>query len=407
MLNAYIGRQPIYDRDLNIYGYELLYREDDINNEANFDDGNLATSKVIINSFIEIGLSNIVQDKIAFINITKEFITGDFLIPFDPKQVVLEILEDIEIDERVLSGTKYLSSQMFQLAIDDFVTTHKDREQLLPYIKIVKLDLPQMSHEDIMKSVYLFKKKGIKVLAEKVETKDEFEFCKECGCDFFQGYFLSKPKIIKHKRLPNNHLAIIKLLSMIEDPNVPISDLEDLIATDVSLSYKILKYINSAYFSLNSPIKSIQRAIIFIGLATIRQWIMIISLSKIQDKPIALIETAIIRSKMSELIATDLNKRSVPSYSTTGLLSLLDTLLEQPMEALLENLPLTDEINLALLSREGEIGEVLDTVIAYEEGDWARIEELGWESADLRPNYLKAIKWAKAVTDNLISEGTN
>jgi EAL and modified HD-GYP domain-containing signal transduction protein len=401
MLNAFIGRQPIYNRDLEIYGYELLFRSGVGNNAADVTDGNSATSQVIINSFMEIGLENLVGEHRAFINLTKEFITGEFKVPFNPQQVVLEVLEDIEVNDETVNGLKMLERQMYQLALDDF-EPNQNKERFLPYLKIVKLELPGMTQEEIMDSIYRFKKQGLLVLAEKVETEEEFEFCKESGADLFQGYFLSKPKIISGSRLPENHVALVQLLTKLQDMNTGISELEELISHDVSLSYKILKYINSAYFSLNSRVESIQRAIVYIGLSTIRQWVMIMALSGVNDKPEALLNTAILRSKMCELLAKSRLLRDLGSYSTIGLFSLIDALLDQPMEKLLNELPLSEKINSALLKEEGEAGDILRVVKAYEKGDWNSVESLGWSGDEIRPLYLEAISWTDSARENIL-----
>ncbi len=402
MPEAFIGRQPIFDRNMNVHGYEMLYRGEKKADSAEFFDGNHATSQVILNLFLEIGLENIVGDAPAFINLTKEFVTGEHAIPFGPDQVVLEILEDITADDTLVESIIRLSDAGYKIALDDFVP-NSGRDHLIQHVDIIKMELPAIPLEELPEHVERFKKYNVKLLAEKVETQEEHDLCLELGFDYFQGYFFCKPKVISSGRLPENKLNVIRLLNKMQDPNVDLQEVEELISQNISLSYKILRYINSAAFALASRVESIDRAITYIGLGTIKHWVTIMSLAGIDDKPSEILETALIRSKMCALIAEAMHKRDISSYSTTGLLSIVDALMDKPMKEVLDDLPLAYEINKALLEKGGDIGEILSAVILYEQGYYYTLEEKGLDVDVMRSAYLEAIAWAQDIRKGIAS----
>ena len=402
MPQAYIGRQPIFDRNMDVYGYEMLYRSEKKVNAAEFFDGNLATSQVILNIFMEIGLENIVDNKPAFINLTREFVTGENSIPFGPEQVVLEILEDIDADEELVKSIIKLSNAGYTIALDDYVP-NSGKDHLIEHVDIIKFELPAIPKDELASHVERLKQYDVKILAEKVETQEEHDHCLELGFDLFQGYFFCKPKVITTGRLPENKLAVMQLLTKMQDPEVEIKELEVLISQNISLSYKILRYINSAAFSLNTRIESIDRAISYIGLQTIKQWVIIMSLAGINDKPEEILETALIRSKMCEILSKKLNKGDTGSYTTTGLLSIIDALMDKPMQEVLDELPLADKINRALLEKTGDIGEILSSVILYEQGYFYSLEERGLDLDMMQKAYFEAIAWAKDIRSSFTS----
>ena len=224
MNDIYIGRQPIYDRKLDVYAYELLFRAAS-DNSANFTDGDKATSDVIVNTFLEIGLDNIVGNRLAFINLTRAFFVGEHTISLPRDRVVLELLEDIEADEEVINSVKRLSEQGYSIALDDFIY-HESLQPLVQLADIVKIDIMAMSRDEIREHVQALRQHPLRLLAEKVETQEEHDYCMELGFDYFQGYFFAQPKVIRGQRLPNNRLAILKLLSRLQDPEITSKQLE-------------------------------------------------------------------------------------------------------------------------------------------------------------------------------------
>ena len=401
MSEIYIGRQPIYDRKLGVYAYELLFRAAS-DNSAKFTDGDQATSDVIVNTFLEIGLDNIVGDRLAFINLTRAFFVGEHTISLPRDRVVLELLEDIEADEEVVNSVKRLSEQGYSIALDDFIY-HESLQPLVQLADIVKIDIMAMGRDEIREHVEALRQHPLRLVAEKVETQEEHDYCMELGFDYFQGYFLAQPKVIRGRRLPNNRLAILKLLSRLQDPEISSKQLEELIAQDVAFSYRILRYVNSAAYAPPRKIESIHQAVVRLGLQTIRSWTALLAMSQVDNKPTELVVTAMIRGKMAEQMARALDAEQPDSFFTVGLFSALDALMDNSMEEILTQLPLADHIAQALLHKGGGLhGEVLNCVLAYERGEWENLgcSQLGTHR--LRTCYLEAVQWANTACRQLV-----
>jgi len=392
MLHYYIGRQPIYDSKLSVIGYELLYRSHETLS-ANPQDGDAATSEVLYNSFMEIGLNELVGRHKAFVNLTRNFILNSTLIPPVNERLVLEILEDIEVDEEIVRGIALLKEKGYVIALDDFIY----HEKMLPLIRladIIKIDILAISREELREYVTSLRTFSVQLLAEKVETYEEFETCKSLGFDYYQGFFLSRPKTLKGRRIPVNHLSTLQMLAKLQDPNIAIKELEQLISQDITLSYRLLRYINSAAFSLRNKIESIHHAIVFLGLNEIKNWASLMALTKVDDKPNELFVTALIRAKMCELFADHSGAGNKGTAFITGLFSSLETIMDAPMEKLLESIPVAVEISEALLNQEGVYAEILQLALAYERGQWEEIqcpEEYRHVLPDL---YREAVKWS-------------
>ncbi|WP_455234661.1 EAL and HDOD domain-containing protein [Thiogranum longum] len=400
MSEIFIGRQPIYDRNLAVYAYELLFRSAEAN-AAEITDGDMATSDVIVNTFLEIGLDNIVSDRPAFINLTRPFFVNEHTISLPKDRVVLELLEDIEADAEVIEGVKRLSEQGYRIALDDFIY-HESLKPLVALADIVKIDLMRLDRDEVRNHVQQLREHPVRLLAEKVETHDDFLYCKELGFDYFQGYFFAQPKVIRGQRLPNNRLAILKLLSRLQDPGISSNELENLIAQDVAFSYRILRYVNSAAFSLTRKIESIHQAVVFIGIQSIRSWTTLLAMSQVDNKPAELVVTAMVRGKMAEVLARKLNIDNPESFFTVGLFSALDALMDNTMEEILTQLPLADHISNALLHRQGIHGEVLECVLTYERGQWEKMPTMKLAKHQIRECYLAALQWAGDVCQQLI-----
>jgi len=400
MSDIYIGRQPIYDRRLNVYAYELLFRAAQ-DNSANFTDGDQATTDVIVNTFLEIGLDNIVGNRPAFINLTRSFFVGQHTISLPKDRVVLELLEDIDADSEVITGVKRLSEQGYTIALDDFIY-HESLQPLVDLADLVKIDILALDKDGIRQHVRKLRQHSLRLLAEKVETQEDFDFCMSLGFDYFQGYFFAQPKVIHGQRLPNNRLAILKLLSQLQDPDITPQQLEDLISQDIALSYRLLRYVNSAAVALSRKIESIQQAVVIVGMKTIKSWTILLAMSQVDNKPAELAVTAMVRGKMAEGLAVALNAGHPESFFTVGLFSALDALMDNSMEEILTQLPLADHIAAALLHHQGQHGEILGCVLAYERGQWEKLgcQQLGTHK--IRECYLTALQWAGAISRQLI-----
>jgi EAL and modified HD-GYP domain-containing signal transduction protein len=384
----FIGRQPVFDHALNVYGYELLFRSGQ-SIQANVIDGDAATMNVIVNAFTEIGLSDLIGEGRAFINVTRNFLLQQPALPFAEDKIYLEILEDVLCDQQVISRTRELNKQGFHIALDDFVYSD-DMRPLLDLADIVKLDIQAMAWADIEQLLPRLRQHNCMLLAEKVETQEELDRCKSLGFDYFQGYFLSRPNIVKGTALAANRLAILQLLAQIQQPDCDFDELAKIIANDPGLGYKLLRNINSAYFGLSRTIESIQHAAVLMGLNKLKNWITLISLSSIEDKPQELIVLAITRASMAEHLAHKLGCNDKDMYFTVGMFSMLDAMMDAPMAELIKPLPLADDIQQALIDRSGTLGDMINLVEAYEQGQWEKVSHPALSGADIRDAYLQA-----------------
>lgn len=392
MQDIYIGRQPIFDRNLDVYAYELLFRSGTQNHAGTFD-GDQATSQVIVNTFIEIGLEQIVGPHLAFINLTRSFVTTASALPFPKDRVVLELLEDIKPDDAVIQGVRDLTGQGYCLALDDFVF-NEDLRPLVEMAQVIKIDLMSLSRDELEEHVRLLRDYPVKLLAEKIETQEEFEHCKALGFDYFQGYFLSKPNIVQGTQLPPNRLAVLQLLSKLQDPKTEAGDIEALVMQDVALSYKLLRYINSAFFAFPKKIESIRQAVVYLGTRAIKTWVSLLVVAGLGNKPAELVTQAMQRAKMCELLAKTAKRPQTETYFTVGLFSMLEALMDAPLEKILESLPFTEDIRDGLLKHSGPYGEALACVLAYEKGNFQRAYFDRLSPSQMTDTYLASARWA-------------
>ena len=401
MSDIFVGRQPIYNTNLGVYGYELLFRSG-TQNSAVMDEVSAdgATSTTILNAFLEIGLEKLVGKRYAFINLTENFLLSEEALPFAHEQVVLEVLEDVPVDDKLLAALKRLKAQGFMIALDDYIynPAHKP---VVEIADLIKIDLMALSQREVIEHVKVLRQFSAKLLAEKIETMEEFEFCQKLGFDYFQGYFLSKPRIVSSKSLPTNKLAVLNLLAVLQNPNSETEELEEAISFDVSMSYKILKLINSAFFNLTRKIESIHQAIVIIGRNQLRSWASMMALASLDDRPSEVIHIAMIRAKMCELLAEQAKLGQIEKFFTVGLFSALDILMGREIPELIEPLPLSEEVVDALLQRKGDLGEALDCVLAYEQSDFDNVSFKDLESNDIFVANVEAVSWANMVVDTL------
>ncbi|MCW8853739.1 MAG: HDOD domain-containing protein [Gammaproteobacteria bacterium] len=401
MADIFVGKQPIYNQNLGVYGYELLFRSGH-QNAASFDiaSADSATSTTIINSFMDMGLDKLVGNRKAFLNLTEYFLTDDNAMPLMPENVVLEVLEDIEVNKSLVRGLVGLKKRGFTIALDDYIynPAHKP---MLPLASIIKIDIMQLDEKELIKHVKQLSKYKASLLAEKIETLDEFEFCQDLGFEFFQGYFLSKPRIVKGESLPTNKLSLLNLLAILQNPDSDTEELEEAISFDVAISYKILKLINSAFFNTQSKIESIRQAIVMLGRNQLRSWASMLALSNLEDRPSEMMHLAMTRAKMCELLAEKAHQASQESYFTVGLFSALDILMERELVEVIKPLPLSEDVVAALLHKKGVIGEALKCVLAYEVSDFENAQFQNLSANDLFVANVEAVSWSNMVVDTL------
>lgn len=398
MADFLIGRQQILDQKLNIYAYELLFRGKDLD-LTNKNDATQATNQIITDSILEFGLNNLVGTHKAFINFTSQNILEKTPLSLPKDRVVIEVLESVAVDLRIINNLREFSQQGYMIALDDFVYSD-EWKPLIEFADIIKLDVLEMGEAKTRDAINHLKKYDIKLLAEKVETHEEFQYLSELGCDYFQGFFFNKPNIVPGKRLGVNQTAAIRLLTIINDPEVEIDKLAKTISLDAGLSYKLLHYINSAFFTLPSKIESINHAISYLGLRELKRWSNILTLASLSTKPQATLQTSLIRGKMCEQLAK-LAGEKADHFFLVGILSSLDSILDIPIDEALQQLPLGIDVKNAILNRQGPAGEVLECVINYEQWNLSGMYFRNLEQNLISDAYFTSITWAKDVLNSL------
>jgi EAL and modified HD-GYP domain-containing signal transduction protein len=390
-----LARQPIFDGNMKVVAYELLCR----NSELKFitsTDGDAASSEVLLNAFTELSIEEVVGTHKAFVNFTRTLLHSP--PPFSRQKLVIEVLEGQLVDAAMLFALKQLREKGYTIALDDFELSEETHD-LIAYADIIKLDVLALSLEKLKYHVDYLKPFGVTLIAEKVETYEMFEHCKTLGFDLFQGYFLAKPRIIRGRKIAENKQSVLQLLSALHDPNIAIDKIERMIASDTLLSFKLLRLVNSAAFGLSRDVESLRQAIMLLGVNKLRNWVNLLALSNLSGKPHELSITALMRARMCETLAARMNHHSrQDSYFTVGLLSTLDAFLDTPLEELLGNLSLNEQLNQAMLNHSGPEGMILEIVQQHEQGQW---EEINWEylaEADITAEhlaeiYIEALRW--------------
>lgn len=400
MKEIYLGRQPIYNKSMKVEGYELFHRQADCES-ANFIDSDLATSQVIMNSLAEIGLNKVVGEHKAFINVARNFILSGHLESLVSPQLVFEIVGDIAVDQALLDALHELRRQGQIFALDDYVDNEANRA-LLEIASYVKIDTLMTSEEEVRRLVALLREQKVALIAECIEDQSIFELCQSLQFDFFQGYHFSQPKLLKFHSVSTNRLVLMQLISKLHDPEASPKTIESLVSQDVSLTYKLLRYINSAYFNLPKRVDSIQRAIVLLGINKIKSWATLISFANVEDTRSDLITIALVRARMCELLAEATGLERKDTCYTAGLLSVLDIMTQCPMEEALKHLSLSEDLNLALTNYEGSLGRILQCALAYERCDWDGIDTLGLEASQISDIYLTALADAYRASYELL-----
>ena len=370
-MDVYVARQPVFNSGKKIFGYELLFRNGFQNAFPNID-GDIATSNVLSNAFFSFELKELLDNKPGLINFTKDLILQKTPLLFPLKHLVIEVLENIEPDKEILRALKEFKKKGFTIALDDFAY-HEKFHPMMELCRIIKFDLiatPLDSLTDIIKDIQ--ENFDITLLAEKVETYEVFEQAKKMGFRLFQGYFFSKPEILSKKEISASHIALLKLINEVGQNDFDFKKIEDIIKKDVSVSFKLLKFINSAYFGRPAPINTIKDAMAYLGMNELRKFIHIIAVSDLgQDKPAELIRASVIRARMCELCGTILKTHfSTEELFTLGLFSFMDALLDKPMDDILNATLFSEKIKTALLGKDKEFTKIVNIIISFEQGDW-------------------------------------
>ena len=395
-MDVFVARQPIFDQKQNVFAYELLFRSGDTQNFFTGLDGDQATSSVLSNSFHAIGMDNLTNGKLAFVNFTRNLLLLEVPTLFPKDMVAVEILETVEPEEDVVQACKNMKDRGYLIVLDDFILEEKFRP-LIELTDVIKVDFMLTKGDERKAIMDKIETNGIRYLAEKVETLEEFQQAVDYGYSYFQGYFFSKPVIVSGREITGNKLNYLRLLKDIHRPGVKTSELEETIKQDVSISYKLLNYINSAFFSLPQKVRSIQHALNLLGPIESKKWLTVIAMAQIaSDKPPELVVTSLIRGNFCEMLA---KKVGLEKYSSelflVGLFSLIDAFFDQPLDEILDNLPIDDEIKKTLLGEETKFRNVLQLIVHHEKGDWTGVnlymKKLGLQAPEVLDIYLKIL----------------
>jgi EAL and modified HD-GYP domain-containing signal transduction protein len=400
---AFIGRQAIYSPSLSVRGYELLFRSGPVDH-ASFEHGDAATSQVLLNALVEFGLDRLVGERPAFINLTRAFLLGDYPLPLPPGRVVLEVLETAEPDAVLVAAIERLVQRGFRIALDDFEYSERWKP-LLALASIVKFDCRALGVQGAARQLERMPRGAYELLAEKVETHAEFEALRALGFHAFQGFFLSRPQLLQHRSLSPRRGQLVNLLGRLHDPALDLDGLSELVGQDVALSYLLMRHVNSALYSLPRRVDSVRDVVVFLGHQRVQNLVSLFALARLEDKPSDLVLNAMLRAKMCERIGAKQRAPSVHPYFTTGMLSLLDALVDQPMQEIVEQLPLSREVSQALLERSGPFGRALECTIAYERGDWERVHCEPLATEEIRDCFLDAVGWTGEIESQLAPLG--
>lgn len=405
----FLARQPILDRNQTLVAYELLFRNADTGSAHVTD--NLSATASVIAHVSQLGLEKVIGDVLGYLNVDAAVLMSDIFRFLPKEKVVLEIVETMKVTPEILARITDLVQQDFRFALDDVITDSEDVQQLLPLVEIIKFDLRDMPLSALLKLTPQFRLAKKKLLAEKVETREQFEICLELGFDYFQGYYFAKPVILSGKKLSPSQLAIMRLMGQIAS-NVDNSEIEASVKHDVSLCFNLLRLVNTPAIGARQHIDSVGQALIVLGRNQLQRWLQIMLYAepcKKERSMTPLLSLAATRGKLLELIARRIDpcdRNMADTAFTVGIMSLMDTLFSIPMREILEQIPVGDAVRDALLHRGGRHGELLKLAEHMERIEEAGsmleklIDTIGLSVDDLYALQLAAFAWSDNVARN-------
>ncbi|ETX10177.1 diguanylate phosphodiesterase [Marinomonas ushuaiensis DSM 15871] len=387
--NVALARQPIVDSRLTVMGYELLYRKRATSIEADVMDDVSATAQVISASIFEIGMENIVGSNKAFINFPRACLLSPSGIPINKDNVVVEVLENAGFDAVLLSSLRRWSKEGCSIALDDFVFESK----LTPFVELadyIKLDVLALGHDGIHKQVEALRGFDVKIIAEKVETWEDYQFCRLLGIEYFQGYFFEKPEMITSKASKVNSMTLLQLMSSLLNTSSDIAELEQIVSQDAGLVHKLLRYLNSPMTGLVASVDSVRLAIMLIGVNQLKSLTNLLLMSEMVGDRGVLLEQIMVRAKHAELFAESRGYDNQDKYFLAGMLSMIDVCTGIKLETVLGELPLPSEFINAIIHRSGRVGDALNLVECYSNGGTIQNQQ---DFDGLKVTYFAAVKW--------------
>lgn len=393
---VHVGRQPVYDREYELVGYELLFRGGPTASAAAAS-GAQATSRVLVNLFSEFGMDQLTGGRLAFINLTGEFLRGELPLPFDPEGTVLEILETVEVTDEVIDGVRALVDRGFTIALDDFVFG-RGHEPLLELASYVKLDVLGVEPTDLAAQVHACRRHPhLKLLAERVETPEDVRLTRDLGFDLFQGYAFGRSQVLSLDTLAPSRLRYLELIDRLLRPDIEMDEVTAMVQSDPALAYRVLRAANSASAGLSRKVSSIHDAVLLMGLTRLRHWLILMTVSDLTGTSAETVVSVLVRARLCQTLADRAGVAGEQAF-TAGLLSGLSDMLAVSPESLVARLSLDTELAGAVTGSTGRLGSLVAVAREYDKGGDSAELLLPVVAEDLARSYLSAVSWAMRAT---------
>jgi len=399
--DIFVARQPIFDDRQRVFAYELLFRSGPENCFTPGRSPELQTSHVISNGMF-IGLATLTDNKPAFVNFSRDALVGGLALALPPKEIVVEVLGSVTADDETIDACRKLKKAGYRLALDDFADV-PERSPLVAFADFIKVDVRATPQEAGAAIARKFRDGALRIVAEKVESRDDLQAAKVQGYDFFQGYFFSRPVMVSSRQIPAFRLNYLRLLAELNRPDTDMRRLEEVVKQEASMTFRLLRRVNSAAFGFRLETSSLRHALVLLGEREIRTCASVWAMADLaRDVPSELVVASTLRARLCEMLAphAQLGERAIDLF-LVGMFSSLDAILEQPMERILQTLPLGGDIREALLGGRNPLRSVLECVMAYEQGLWDRASDLalaaGVPVREIPTCYLEAVEWTRVV----------
>lgn len=408
-MHCFVARQAILNSRGNPLGYELLFR---LGLENRFPDieAELATRRLMAEQFLSQKIEELVGDSLCFVNFPDTLLREGMLDAFHQQKLVIEILENATPDQALLDSVKHLKQLGLKIALDDHIP-NDEWDDFLPLIDFIKLDLRQTSMEDcarLIKRCHCYPQ--LSFIAEKVETQQEFADAQAAGFSYFQGYYFQQPQVISRRILTTDEITAFELLSTVNGNDIDYDRLTELFSRDLSLTYNLLRYVNSLYIGYrHQSIDNLRSAIVYLGHQQLKRFTALVMTAYVsKNKNIELYRLSMIRAKWCELLAEKVCPALAEDAFMCGLFSLLDALLERPMAEILPNISVTEPVSLALLERKGQLGFLLSLMHDHEQADWPKLQQrldfINLSAATSSRCYEEAVQWCQRLNENNLTK---
>ena len=401
-MDVYLARQPIFDTENRVYGYELLYRSNGQQNNYTGENGDESTADVVTNAFFGLDIREVIGGGKAFINFTGNLLKRGVPKMISPDIVVVEVLENLLIDDDLVAACQDLKERGYTIALDDFEfnNTYSDLFQIGDIVKI-DFRIPQNSIEE---TAYVCRYCNKIMLAEKIETAEEYEYAKRLGCTFTQGYYFARPTILSRDSVVPLTMNFMQIMQLVSQPEPEISDIVEVISRDTAMCQRLLRLINSVYFGVKNRVSSISQALVILGLDYLREWVYLMGMQRItRNDNVEVMRLSLVIAKFCRSLAMLIPEasRNADSFYLMGLLSMLDHCKTNDLERRLNEFPITEDIKGGLLGRSGIYSDVYKLALSYESGSWDEVDKFAalynLESTVISDLFVKCVKESEAL----------